>query len=146
MTKIPRWAFEKLPGAPERLGTRIDQISASARAIVEEGEGCSVQAYEMAYGERDEAIAALPDLASSLDLVLLPSALGAAPLGLHFTGDPVMCRPATLLGVPAANIPAHQRSGGLPIGLQAMAPHFDDLLYLRHLAMLDAVLNPKETP
>jgi carbamoyl-phosphate synthase large subunit len=26
VTKIPRWAFEKLPGAPERLGTRMQSV------------------------------------------------------------------------------------------------------------------------
>jgi carbamoyl-phosphate synthase large subunit len=26
VTKIPRWAFEKLPGAPDRLGTRMQSV------------------------------------------------------------------------------------------------------------------------
>ncbi len=26
MTKVPRWAFEKLPGAPDRLGTRMQSV------------------------------------------------------------------------------------------------------------------------
>jgi Asp-tRNA(Asn)/Glu-tRNA(Gln) amidotransferase A subunit family amidase len=139
-------AVEVARNLRDRLGDRVRQISPSAQAIVAEGDACPLHVYEMAGVEREEAVAALPELASSLDLVVLPSALGPAPVGLDFTGDPVMCRPATLLGIPAANVPAHWRSDGLPIGLQAMAPHFNDLLFLRHLALLEAVLDPKECP
>ena len=64
------------------------------------------------------------------DLVLAPSALGVAPAGLEFTGDPVMCRPWTLLGLPAANMPAWRRPDGLPIGVQLIGTGRDDVNYL----------------
>ena len=79
-------------------------------------------------------------LSAVTDLVLAPSALGAAPAGLKHTGDPVMCRPWTLLGLPAANVPAWRRPDGLPIGVQFIGTGRDDVSYLTHLALAEAAL------
>jgi Asp-tRNA(Asn)/Glu-tRNA(Gln) amidotransferase A subunit family amidase len=72
--------------------------------------------------------------------VLAPSALGAAPAGLKHTGDPVMCRAWTLLGLPAANVPAWRRPDGLPIGVQFIGTGRDDVSYLTRLALAEAAL------
>ncbi len=50
--------------------------------------------------------------------MLAPSALGVPPAGLDSTGDPLLCRPFTLLGVPALALPGAWTPDGLPIGLQ----------------------------
>jgi Asp-tRNA(Asn)/Glu-tRNA(Gln) amidotransferase A subunit family amidase len=64
-------------------------------------------------------------------------------VGLDFTGDPVMCRPWTLLGLPAANVPAWRRPDGLPVGVQLIGTRRDDLSYLTNLALAEAALtNP----
>ena len=47
------------------------------------------------------------------------SATGAAPIGLHSTGDPVFAVPGSLLGVPAISLPV-LRVENLPLGLQVM--------------------------
>jgi Asp-tRNA(Asn)/Glu-tRNA(Gln) amidotransferase A subunit family amidase len=72
--------------------------------------------------------------------VLAPSALGAAPAGLDYTGDPVMCRAWTLLGLPAANVPAWRRPDGLPVGVQLIGTRPDDISYLANLALAEAAL------
>ena len=56
------------------------------------------------------------------DLVLTPSALGAAPVGLESTGDPVMCRAWTLLGVPCVALPFNTGPFGLPLSVQLIGP------------------------
>jgi Asp-tRNA(Asn)/Glu-tRNA(Gln) amidotransferase A subunit family amidase len=126
------------------LGDRVGKISESAQAIVERGDRCSAREYLAALAARDEARTALGPLSVAADLVLAPSALGVAPEGLAFTGDPVMCRPWTLLGLPAANIPAYRRDDGLPVGVQLVGLAGDDLSYLADLASAEAVLTQKE--
>ena len=125
------------------LGDRVGQISDSAQAIVAWGDHCLAAEYLAALEARAEALQALVPLAAVTDLLLAPSALGVAPVGLDFTGDPVMCRPWTLLGVPAANVPAWRRPDGLPVGVQLIGTRRDDLGYLTNLALAEAALtNP----
>jgi Asp-tRNA(Asn)/Glu-tRNA(Gln) amidotransferase A subunit family amidase len=52
------------------------------------------------------------------DAVLAPSTLGVPPAGLERMGDPLLCRPLTLLGVPALALPGAWTVDGLPAGLQ----------------------------
>jgi Asp-tRNA(Asn)/Glu-tRNA(Gln) amidotransferase A subunit family amidase len=126
------------------LGDRVGQISASAQAIVERGDQCLASEYLAALAARDEALHALAPLAATTDLVLTPSALGAAPAGLEYTGDPVMCRAWTLLGLPAASVPAWRRPDGLPVGVQLVSTGTDDLSYLTNLALAEAALTHQE--
>jgi Asp-tRNA(Asn)/Glu-tRNA(Gln) amidotransferase A subunit family amidase len=126
------------------LGDRVAQISEAAQAVVERGDRCTAAEYLAALDARDEASRVLAPLSAAADLVLTPSALGVAPQGLAFTGDPVMCRPWTLLGLPAANVPACRRPDGLPIGVQVVGAGRDDLSYLTYLALVEAALTHKE--
>lgn len=60
------------------------------------------------------------------DVLLTPSATGEAPAGLDFTGDPVFCRPWSLLGLPCVHLPLGLGSRGLPVGLQLVGRHGED--------------------
>jgi len=64
-----------------------------------------------------------------VDLLLSPAAPGPAPSGIDDTGDPIMNLPWTHAGVPALTVPCG-RVGGLPLGLQAVAPFGADELLL----------------
>ncbi len=123
------------------LGPRVELISEGARRIVEQGDALPARQYLAALEATEEARNHLVPLAEATDVVLAPSALGVAPLGLDATGDPVMCRAWTLLGVPAANVPFHRRSDGLPVGVQAIAPHYDDPAFLGDLSSLETALS-----
>ena len=70
-----------------------------------------------------------PDLIfGNADLILSAAALGEAPTR-DTTGDPVLCRAWTALGIPCINLPIGFGSHGLPLGLQVAArPGQDDLL------------------
>jgi amidase len=73
------------------------------------------------------------------EVLLLPAALGEAP-NPTTTGNPVMNRPASLLGLPAIAIPAGRGPNGLPLGVQLIArPHQDELV-LRAAHALEARL------
>ncbi|MBE0623795.1 MAG: amidase [Burkholderiales bacterium] len=52
------------------------------------------------------------------DVLLAPSATGAAPAGLGHTGDPVFNAVWTLLHLPCLTIPYAQGPRGLPVGVQ----------------------------
>jgi len=137
-------AVEVAKNLRARLGDRVAQISESAQAVIEQGDLCSATKYLGALEAREEARRLLAPLAVAADLVLAPSALGVAPEGLAFTGDPVMCRPWTLLGLPAANVPAYRRGDGLPVGVQLVGLAADDLSFLADLALVETVLTQKE--
>ncbi len=61
-----------------------------------------------------------------LDLWITPSAVGAAPSGLGFTGDPVMNLPWTQAGLPAVSLPAGRNGDGLPLGVQLIGRWWSD--------------------
>lgn len=60
------------------------------------------------------------------DVLLTPSAVDEAPEGLQFTGDPVFCRPWSLLGLPCVHLPLGRGANGLPVGLQLVGRLGDD--------------------
>ncbi|WP_341890570.1 amidase [Variovorax sp. YR752] len=60
------------------------------------------------------------------DVLLTPSAVDEAPDGLQFTGDPLFCRPWSLLGLPCVHLPFATGATGLPVGLQLVGRHGDD--------------------
>ncbi len=62
----------------------------------------------------------LTEVFTDCDVLLAPSAPGAAPAGLKTTGDPLFCRIWTLLRVPCVNIPVAAAANGLPVGLQVI--------------------------
>jgi len=122
------------------LGPRVAMISDSAKAVVERGDSCPAQEYLSALAAADAAAGKLQRIASAFDVILAPSALGVAPEGLGFTGDPVMCRPWTLLGPPAANVPAWRRPDGLPVGVQVIGTVRDDPRFVQILASMEVAL------
>ncbi|MCB8836539.1 amidase [Aurantimonas sp. VKM B-3413] len=56
-------------------------------------------------------------LFEEVDALLVPSAVGPAPKGHAFTGDPVMNKLWTLTGNPVVNVPGLLAQGGLPLGV-----------------------------
>jgi amidase len=136
-------AVEVAGSLTDRLGPRIADISPAARAIVEQGERCTAREYLRALAARDRAQAGAAALAVAGSLVLAPSALGVAPVGLGFTGDPVMCRPWTLLGLPCANVPGFRDSDGVPVGVQAIGLVPDDRRFLQDLLDVEKALSAR---
>src|SRR3954471_11839670 len=94
------------------------QMSDRLLALLGQGDAVSPAAYADALARARAAWAALPGVFGDVDALLVLAARGEAPRGLDSTGDPLFCRAWTLLGLPAAAVPAGRGAHGLPVGVQ----------------------------
>ncbi len=105
--------------AHERLA-HWPQISARLQDILAEGLRVTHERYDAAQMLARNCRRALADVFGDCDVLLAPSATGAAPAGLGMTGDPVFNRMWTLLRTPCVSIPVAVAANGLPVGLQVI--------------------------
>lgn len=98
-----------------------DQLSPRLIEIIERGQAISPQAYDQARRLAKRGRAAAKLMFGEVDILLSPSAPGAAPHGLESTGDPRFNKLWTLMGGPTVNIPGFRTGQGLPLGIQAIA-------------------------
>jgi Asp-tRNA(Asn)/Glu-tRNA(Gln) amidotransferase A subunit family amidase len=80
------------------------------------------------------------DLMAKTDVILTPSAPGAAPHGLAATGKPTFNRLWTLLGPPCINVPGLQNKSGLPLGVQIVGRFARDKTALGAARYLEVAL------
>ena len=97
----------------DRLGAILAAQLAKAAAI-------TTDQYDEARRTARRARQTFADLMAKTDVILTPSAPGAAPHGLGSTGLPTFNRLWTLLGPPCINVPALADSNGLPLGVQVV--------------------------
>jgi Asp-tRNA(Asn)/Glu-tRNA(Gln) amidotransferase A subunit family amidase len=76
--------------------------------------------YDEARRTTRRARQAFADLMAKTDVILTPSAPGAAPYGLESTGHPTFNRLWTLLGPPCINVTGLADTSGLPLGIQVV--------------------------
>jgi Asp-tRNA(Asn)/Glu-tRNA(Gln) amidotransferase A subunit family amidase len=84
--------------------------------------------YNEALPAGQQARSEIEDIFKHVDVILTLSASGPAPHGFASTGEAHFNRLWTLLGVPCVNVPIHPRRGGLPVGVQLIAPFRADRL------------------
>ena len=75
------------------------------------------------------------------EIVLTPSAVGEAPVGVENTGPPTFNFLWHVLGMPAVQLPCGKGPGGLPIGVQLVAHRHADERLLAVAAWADGVLS-----
>jgi Asp-tRNA(Asn)/Glu-tRNA(Gln) amidotransferase A subunit family amidase len=103
----------------ERL-QHFASLSPRLQGILQAGVDVTIEQYDQAQALVALCRAQLADVFQDVDVLLAPSAPGAAPLGLDNTGDPVFCRIWTVLQTPTVNIPAGLATNGMPVGLQVV--------------------------
>jgi Asp-tRNA(Asn)/Glu-tRNA(Gln) amidotransferase A subunit family amidase len=117
----------------ERLGPILRQQLADAAAI-------DFDTYDEARRTARRARQMFADLMADTDVMLTPSAPGAAPHGLGSTGDPMFNRLWTLLGPPCINVPGLVDASGLPLGVQIVGRYARDRTALEAAWFLERAL------
>src|SRR4051812_2430201 len=87
-------------------------------SMLDEAKTVSVDAYDDARRIAKRARLALADLMGEFDVILTPSAPGAAPHGIGATGVANFNWLWTLMGTPCVNVPGLSDPSGMPLGVQ----------------------------
>jgi Asp-tRNA(Asn)/Glu-tRNA(Gln) amidotransferase A subunit family amidase len=95
-----------------------DRIDPSLRTQLDRAVAISADEYDAARRLASRARQLLADAMAGYDVILTPSAPGAAPHGFATTGDPMFNRLWTLLGAPCVNVAGLDDCDGLPLGVQ----------------------------
>lgn len=103
-----------------------NQISPVLRKAIEFGGAIKTEDYERALQIAEDARREISDLMGRTDVLLTPSALGAAPKTLLSTGTSQFNRLWTLLGNPCINVPGLFDESGLPLGVQLIGRAGED--------------------
>jgi len=111
------------------LGVQLDKAAAIAPETYDE-------ARRIARRARRE----FANLMAGIDVILTPSAPGAAPQGLESTGSPAFNRLWTLLGPPCINVPGLVDTSGLPLGVQIVGRFARDRIALEAALFLQRAL------
>ncbi len=93
------------------------KISAMALGRLKDARMMTVDDYRVLLEHRVAARAISEDILKTHDGFVMLGALGAAPVGLNYTGDSTMNVPASYLGGPAITLPL-LADEGMPLGLQ----------------------------
>ncbi|MEJ1161535.1 amidase [Prosthecomicrobium sp. N25] len=116
------------------------RLSPILRETLDLGRALRPEDYDRARRTARQARLALRDLFSDVDVLLTPSAPGAAPEGLGSTGTSIFNRVWTLMGTPAVNVPGLASPDRLPLGVQVVAPFGRDRACLEAARFLEAAL------
>ena len=119
---------------------RYDDIAPGIRRTLDAAQKIDTEVYDEARRAAHRARRVMADLFADIDVLLTFSAPGPAPEGLAGTGDARFNRLWTLMGMPCVNVPGYVAPGGLPVGVQIVAPFGKDDRALAAAAFLDRAL------
>jgi Asp-tRNA(Asn)/Glu-tRNA(Gln) amidotransferase A subunit family amidase len=117
----------------DALGPLLREQLGNAAAIKPE-------AYDEARRIARRARKTVAEIMAETEVILTPSAPGAAPQGLGSTGTPTFNRLWTLLGLPCVNVPGIVDAEDLPLGVQVIGRFARDRIALEAAAFLERVL------
>ena len=107
--------------AYERHAQRA-RLSQKLQGLITAGLALSRERYDAAITLVRNGRRMTAELFSRADVLLAPSAIGEAPLGLEATGDPLFNRLWTILHTSCVHLPFAQGLHDLPVGLQVVGP------------------------
>jgi Asp-tRNA(Asn)/Glu-tRNA(Gln) amidotransferase A subunit family amidase len=117
-----------------------DRLGPTLRAQLDQAATIDADAYDDARRTTRRARLGFADWLADGEVILTPSAPGAAPHGLGSTGLPTFNRLWTLLGTPCVNVPGLTDAAGLPLGVQVVARFGRDRFALAAAAFLEHAL------
>ena len=121
-----------------------DRMGPVLRAQLDDAATIDADTYDNARRITRRARRALIDLLPDGEVMLTPSAPGAAPKGLGSTGEPTFNRLWTLLGTPCVNVPGLSDADGLPLGVQVVARFGRDRFALSAAAWVESAVARSE--
>ncbi len=113
--------FEAALALAGEFARYADRMSAKLRETLEGGQAIAPERYDEARRAARHARHRTGELFREVDILITPSAPGAAPKGLDTTGVPTFNKLWTLTGNPCVNVPGARDSAGMPLGLQVVA-------------------------
>jgi Asp-tRNA(Asn)/Glu-tRNA(Gln) amidotransferase A subunit family amidase len=117
-----------------------DLLGRGIRELIEAGWAVTADAYDDARRTTSQARRALADMMADIDVILSPSAPGAAPKGLTSTGNSTFNRLWTLMGTPCVNVPGLTDHSGLPLGVQVIGRFGTDRATLEAALFVESAL------
>jgi Asp-tRNA(Asn)/Glu-tRNA(Gln) amidotransferase A subunit family amidase len=124
----------------ERHRDRIDPL---LRTQLERASAISADEYDAARRLASRGRQLLADAMADYDVILTPSAQGAAPHGFATTGDPMFNRLWTLMGAPCVNVVGLNDDNGLPLGIQIVGRFGRDRVALEAALFLEQAIARK---
>lgn len=134
-------AYEIARGLLPVLQGEASALRSQTLEVIEEGLGITPREYTALQYRRAQLQAAWHERYSKFDLILTPSAPGAAPAGHATTGSSVFNRTWSLLGWPSVHLPTSQSEIGLPLGVQCVGRPGCDIELLSLVGALHPVLD-----
>lgn len=133
-------SFETLLAlAPEAM-THGDELSKPLLSVLEAGDALGGNGYVALLKQAEDARQATRSAFDSFDILIAPSAVGEAPVGIGYTGDPIFGRIWTLLGNPCVHVPTGVGPRGLPVGVTIIGARWDDQVTLSAAAILESMV------
>jgi Asp-tRNA(Asn)/Glu-tRNA(Gln) amidotransferase A subunit family amidase len=118
--------YERARAMAGDWATDGDRISKVLGDRIREGMVMPYADYRAALALGEECRARIEETFADIDIILAPSVKGEAPVGLATTGDPAFQAFWTILHVPTITLPTHRGPTGLPVGIQLVAPRYED--------------------
>ena len=109
----------------------LDRIAPVISDFMARGDAVTTPDYLAARDMAPVLAAALDELLSRADAILVPAAPGPAPVGLDSTGDAIFNGLFTMTGHPAVTIPVLSDAAGMPMGVQLVGRRGEDGRLLR---------------
>jgi Asp-tRNA(Asn)/Glu-tRNA(Gln) amidotransferase A subunit family amidase len=119
-----------------------DLIDKRLRENLDRSAAITAEQYDAARRTASRARQVLADAMAEHDVILTPSAPGAAPHGFETTGNPMFNRLWTLMGAPCVNVPGLS-DNGLPLGAQIVGRFGRDRATLEAALFLEQAIARK---
>jgi Asp-tRNA(Asn)/Glu-tRNA(Gln) amidotransferase A subunit family amidase len=117
-----------------------DRLGPNLLKLLDDAATLHADDYDRACRVAERARHALAELMGDLDVLLTPSAPGAAPHGLDSTGQSTFNRLWTLMGTPCINVPGMIDESGLPLGVQVVGRFGHDRAALEAALFVERVI------
>jgi Asp-tRNA(Asn)/Glu-tRNA(Gln) amidotransferase A subunit family amidase len=121
-----------------------EALSREMIAMIEQGLAVTPVRYDAAQSLAHACRMLLPQVFSEFQVLIAPSAIGEAPMGIQATGDPLFNRIWTLLRTPCVHVPCAGGSQGLRLGVTVVGPIHADRLTLSAADWVQAKIGLKE--